>query len=154
MALRLARFNARIDVEDQPHKSAGFLTGVPAPAGAGLLLLPIYLWLASNRQWDRLTDYRLIAAWATAIAFLVISNLATYSWTSLRLRRDMRLVAIVIIAVVGAALVSAPWETLSVVALLYVLSIPFSIASYGRVKRRRAAVAVAAPPTVTIGPEA
>ena len=41
MALRLARFNARIDVEDQPHKSAGFLTGVPAPAGAGLLLLPI-----------------------------------------------------------------------------------------------------------------
>ena len=36
MALRLARFNARIDVEDQPHKSAGFLTGVPAPAGAGL----------------------------------------------------------------------------------------------------------------------
>ena len=28
-ALRLARFNAQIDVEDQPHKSAGFLTGVP-----------------------------------------------------------------------------------------------------------------------------
>ena len=41
MAMRLARFNARIDVEDQPHKSAGFLTGVPAPVGAGLLLLPI-----------------------------------------------------------------------------------------------------------------
>ena len=52
MALRLARFNARIDVEDQPHKSAGFLTGVPAPAGAGLMLLPIYLWLASDGQWD------------------------------------------------------------------------------------------------------
>ena len=42
-ALRLARFNARIDVEDQPHKSAGFLTGVPAPAGAGLAFLPLYL---------------------------------------------------------------------------------------------------------------
>ena len=34
-ALRLARFNAAIDVEEQPHKSAGFLTGVPAPAGRG-----------------------------------------------------------------------------------------------------------------------
>ena len=51
MALRLARFNARIDVEDQPHKSAGFLTGVPAPAGAGMMLLPILLWLASDGHW-------------------------------------------------------------------------------------------------------
>lgn len=152
MAMRLARFNARIDVEDQPHKSAGFLTGVPAPAGAGLLLLPIYLWLASDREWDWLTDYRLIAAWAALIAFLVISSLATYSWTSLRLRRDMRLVAIMGIALVGAALVSAPWETLSVVALIYALSIPFSIASYARVKRQRAAAVAAEPPKVTIGP--
>jgi len=39
-ALRLARFNAQIDVEDQPHKSAGFLTGVPAPVGAGLAFTP------------------------------------------------------------------------------------------------------------------
>ena len=153
MAMRLARFNARIDVEDQPHKSAGFLTGVPAPAGAGLLLLPIYLWLASDREWDWLTDFRLIAVWAAIIAFLVISSLATYSWASLRLRRDMRLVAIMMIALLGAALVSAPWETLSVIALLYALSIPFSIASYARVKRQRAAAAlVAEPPKVTIGP--
>ena len=52
----------------------------------------------------------------------------------------------------GAALVSAPWETLSVVALLYALSIPFSIAAYARVKRRRVAEAAAEPPKVTIGP--
>ena len=44
-ALRLARFNANIDREDQPHKSAGFLTGVPAPAGALLAMTPLYLWL-------------------------------------------------------------------------------------------------------------
>ena len=95
MALRLARFNARIDVEDQPHKSAGFLTGVPAPAGAGLLLLPIFLWLASDRQWTWLQDYRLVAPWAAFIAFLVISSVATFSWGSLRLRRNVRLEAIV-----------------------------------------------------------
>ena len=40
-ALRLARFNAKIDETEQPHKSAGFLTGVPAPAGAGLAMLPM-----------------------------------------------------------------------------------------------------------------
>jgi CDP-diacylglycerol---serine O-phosphatidyltransferase len=141
MALRLARFNARIDVEDQPHKSAGFLTGVPAPAGAALLLLPILLWLASDRQWAWLQDYRLVAPWAAAIAFLVISSLATYSWTSFRLRRRVRLEAIVFIAIVGGALLTAPWETLSVLTLLYLAAIPFSILSYGRVKAQRAAAA-------------
>lgn len=139
MALRLARFNAQIDVEEQPHKSAGFLTGVPAPAGAALLLLPILLWLASNRQFSGLQDYRLVAPWAAAIAFLVISSLATFSWTSFRLRRRVRLEAIVFIAIVGGALLTAPWETLSVLALLYLASIPFSILSYGRVKRQRRA---------------
>lgn len=138
MALRLARFNAQIDVEDQPHKSAGFLTGVPAPAGAALLLLPILLWLASDRQWNWLQDYRLVAPWAAAIAFLVISSLATYSWTSFRLRRRVRLEAIVFIAIVGGALLTAPWETLSVLALLYLAAMPFSILGYARVKAQRA----------------
>lgn len=145
MALRLARFNARIDVEDQPHKSAGYLTGVPAPAGAGLLLLPIILWLASGREWGWLRDHAVVAPWAAFIAFLAISSLATFSWGSLRLRRHVRLEAILLVALVGGALVSAPWETLSVVAILYVLMIPLSVWSYAKVRRRRAASASAAP---------
>jgi CDP-diacylglycerol--serine O-phosphatidyltransferase len=137
MALRLARFNARIDVEDQPHKSAGFLTGVPAPAGAGLLLLPIYLWLASDRQWTWLQDWRLVGPWAAFVAFLVISSLATFSWGSLRIRRNVRLEAIVIIALVGGALISAPWHTMSLAAAIYLVLIPFSMWSYARVRRLR-----------------
>ena len=43
-ALRLARFNAQIDTENQPHKSAGFNTGVPSPAGAAMALLPMMIW--------------------------------------------------------------------------------------------------------------
>ncbi|MDP8994269.1 MAG: phosphatidylcholine/phosphatidylserine synthase [Pseudomonadota bacterium] len=152
MALRLARFNARIDAEEQPHKSAGFLTGVPAPAGAGLLLLPIILWLASREEWDWLRDYRLVAPWAALIAFLAISNLATFSWGSLRLRRHVRFEAIVVIAILGGALVSAPWETLSVVALVYLLMIPLSVWSYAKVKRRRAAAAASAAPSPRSGP--
>ena len=144
MALRLARFNARIDVEDQPHKSAGFLTGVPAPAGAGLLLLPIYLWLVSEQQWVWLQDYWLVAPWAAVVAFLVISSLATFSWGSLRLRRNVRLEAIVIIALVGGALFSAPWQTLSAAAFLYLAMIPFSITSYAKVRRQRSAAAAGA----------
>ena len=143
MALRLARFNARIDVEDQPHKSAGFLTGVPAPAGAGLLLLPIIVWLASGEEWDWLRDLYFVAGWAALIAFLVVSSLATFSWSSLRLRRNVRFEAIVVIVLIGGALISEPWATLSVVGILYLLMIPLSIASYARIRRARAG---AAPP--------
>lgn len=149
MALRLARFNARIDIEDQPHKSAGFLTGVPAPAGAGLLLLPIILWLASGEQWGWLRDRYFVALWAALIAFLIVSSLATFSWSSLRLRRNVRFEAIVVIVLIGGALISEPWTTLSVAGTAYLLSIPFSIASYARVRRLRAS---AAPPLPFVPP--
>jgi CDP-diacylglycerol--serine O-phosphatidyltransferase len=141
MALRLARFNARIDAEDQPHKSAGFLTGVPAPAGAGLILLPVLLWLASNGRWAWLQDYRLVAPWTAFSAFMIISSIATYSLGSLRLRRNVRLEAIILIAILGTALLTVPWETLSLVAIVYLASIPFSVASYAKVRRQRAALA-------------
>lgn len=146
-ALRLARFNASIDVEDQPHKSAGFLTGVPAPAGAGLTLLPLYLWL-----WTGLDIFReayLVAPWAALVAFLMISNVATFSWTSLRLRSHVRIWAIVVVALVGGALFSAPWPTLSVAALIYAALIPFSVIAYAKVKRSRAA---RARPEATVAP--
>jgi CDP-diacylglycerol--serine O-phosphatidyltransferase len=136
-ALRLARFNANIDALDQPHKSAGFLTGIPAPAGAGLTLLPLFLWL-----WIGLDVFHaplLIAPWAALVAFMMVSNLATYSWSSLRLRSHVRFGALVVIALIGAALLTAPWPTLSVAALFYAAMIPFSIASYARIKRQRAA---------------
>jgi CDP-diacylglycerol--serine O-phosphatidyltransferase len=146
-ALRLARFNAQIDSTEQPHKSAGFFTGIPAPAGAGLLMLPMYVWLASGEELFR--QPWLVAPWAALVAFLMVSDLATFSWRSLRLRSHMRLGALVAIALMGAALFSAPWPTLSVLSAVYVLMIPVSILSYSKVRRRRAssAAASAAPPT-------
>ena len=65
-ALRLARFNARIDAAEQPHKSAGFNTGVPAPAGAGLAFVPIYLWLITGNELFR--RWELVMAWTLFIA--------------------------------------------------------------------------------------
>lgn len=140
-ALRLARFNAHIDATEQPHKSAGFLTGVPAPAGAGLALLPLYIWLWSGNTTVR--EPWIVAPWMALVAFLMISSVATYSWSSLRLRRTIRLEAIAGVALLGGALVSAPWATLTVVTIGYLAFIPFSIRSYARVKRQRAAVRAA-----------
>lgn len=138
-ALRLARFNARIDADDQPHKSAGFLTGVPAPAGAGLAFVPIYLWLVTGEELFR--AWYVAMPWVLFIALLMISSIATFGWSSLRVRRSSRLFAIAGIGLLGAALITNPWVTLLAISALYLAMLPLSIASYGRVKRRKAGAA-------------
>ncbi|HWJ38354.1 MAG TPA: phosphatidylcholine/phosphatidylserine synthase [Sphingomicrobium sp.] len=137
-ALRLARFNARLDAAEQPHKSAGFNTGVPAPAGAGLAFVPIYLWLITGE--GHFKAWPGVMAWTLFIAALMISNLPTYSWSSIRIRPAWRLFALAGVALLGAALMVAPWMTLLALAFVYLLMIPAAFASYERVKQRRAAI--------------
>ncbi len=134
-ALRLARFNAAIDAEEQPHKSAGFFTGIPAPAGAGLAFTPLYLWIVTGDELFR--NPALVAPWVVFVAALMISNIATYSWGSVRLRRTIRLEVILAVALVGVALFSEPWITLIGISLVYLLLIPFSIRSYAKVRAAR-----------------
>jgi CDP-diacylglycerol--serine O-phosphatidyltransferase len=138
-ALRLARFNARLDAAEQPHKSAGFNTGVPAPAGAGLAFIPMFLWLVTGNDW--FDSWYVVMPWTLFVALLMISSVPTYSWSSVRIRSSWRLFALAAIALIGAALLTAPWYTLLAVALLYLLMIPVALASYARVKRRRASAA-------------
>jgi CDP-diacylglycerol---serine O-phosphatidyltransferase len=135
-ALRLARFNARLDSAEQPHKSANFNTGVPAPAGAGLAFVPIYLWLITGD--DRFRQWPGVMAWTLFIAALMISSLPTYSWASIRVRPAWRLFALAGVALFGAALIVAPWPTLLALSAAYLVMIPVALSSYAKIKRRRA----------------
>lgn len=132
-ALRLARFNAQIDLDHQPHKSAGFLTGVPAPAGAMLALTPLFFWIWSGD--DIFRSPWVVAPWTALVAILMVSSLATWSAASLKLRERVRFEAVVVLVVIAAAVVSAPWPALSVVALLYLASIPLAMRHYRRIRR-------------------
>jgi CDP-diacylglycerol---serine O-phosphatidyltransferase len=134
--LRLARFNARIDLPDEPRKQAGFLTGVPAPVGAGLGFLPIYLSVASGQPEFR--DPVLVGVWLVAISFLLISNLPTLSWGRMRPRRSVRIEVIAFAGLVVAALLTEPWLTLIGICLVYLLTIPLGLYLYWRVRRRQA----------------
>ena len=138
-ALRLARFNARLDAAEQPHKSAGFNTGVPAPAGAGLAFIPIYLWLITGN--DQFRAWQPVMAWTIFIAALMISSLPTYSWASIRIRQEWRIFVLAGVGVFGTALVTVTWHTLLALAAVYLVTIPFALLSYGRVRRRRATAA-------------
>src|SRR3546814_13540332 len=80
-------------------------------------------------------SFCVVATWAALVAVLMISNVATFSWTSLRLRSHVRMWAIVVIALVGGALFSAPWPTLSLASMLYAALIPASV--YARSEERR-----------------
>lgn len=134
-ALRLARFNARIDTEDQPHKSAGFNTGVPAPAGAGMVLAPLVIWIETGIEW--MQSYWLIAPWMLCVALLMISNIATYSWTSLRIRQPYRFPALALLGLYIAFFVAEPLIAMLLFIACYIAAIPFSIISYSRIRRHR-----------------
>jgi len=151
-ALRLARFNAQIDSTEQPHKSAGFLTGVPAPAGAMLAMVPLYLWLSTDLPIFR-SPY-VVAPWLAFSAILMVSSLATWSGSALKLRQRIRFEAIAVLVVLAAAVVSAPWPSLTVVALIYLATIPFSIRAYRRIRLLREAAPEPSSATAPSVPEA
>lgn len=138
-ALRLARFNAQIDTDEQPHKSAGFLTGIPAPVGAGLAFLPFYLWMATGLDEFRLPWVN--AVWMFVIAFLMISNIATLSWTAIKPRRSVRLELIAFIGLLFAAMLLEPWWTIAVISIGYLALMPWGFIRYSRIRRQRAAAA-------------
>ncbi|MFM2301230.1 MAG: hypothetical protein RLZZ84_966 [Pseudomonadota bacterium] len=135
-ALRLARFNARIDMADEPRKQAGFLTGTPAPVGAGLAFLPLYLWFVSGRSEFR--EPVLVGLWLAGMAFLMISSVPTMSWGKLRPRKSVRLGMLVLVGLVGAAALTEPWWTLIGISVVYLASLPLGMLAYARIKRQRA----------------
>ncbi|MFU7528031.1 CDP-alcohol phosphatidyltransferase family protein [Qipengyuania sp. ASV99] len=139
-ALRLARFNARIDVENQPHQSAGFLTGVPAPVGAGLAFTPCYLWIETGLPIFR--DPILLSIWISVIAVLLISNMATLSWAAIRPRRDIRLPLLAFAALGFAGMLLEPWWALTAISAVYLALMPYGLFKYGKIKRRRARAAI------------
>ena len=135
-ALRLARFNARIDLADEPRKTAGFYTGVPAPVGAGLVFLPLYLWFVTDNAQFR--EPVLVGAWLVAMAFLMISAVPTLTWGKLRLRKNFRLEALLLFGLVGAALLTETWWTLIGICAVYLALLPVGWIAYARIKRQRA----------------
>lgn len=132
--LRLARFNSRLDMLDQPHKSAGFLTGVPAPLGAGLAFLPMYLWIATTRP--EFANPVVVSLWMVLNAFLMISSIPTLGWSRLRPPNSLRLGVLALVGLTVAALLTETWYTLVAISLVYLVLLPVGLVTYARVRRQ------------------
>jgi CDP-diacylglycerol--serine O-phosphatidyltransferase len=142
MGLRLARFNAALDDPNKPAYAENFFTGVPAPAGALCVLLPIYLSLLGAPA----LPATVIALYVLAIAFLLVSRLPVFSGKKFgaRVPREMVLPVIVVVILVIALLIGYPWHVLSAGTLLFLCSLPVGYMSYRDHERRAAEAAGAA----------
>ena len=136
-ALRLARFNVALDeAEKQPLWKKNYFSGIPAPAGAITVLLPVYLYFMG---FEGILIFRpLILIYTLAIALLMVSTIPTFSGKLLgaRIDRDYVLPVFIGTIVISALLFTYNWTMLVICALAYLGTIPYSWLTYRRQQDR------------------
>jgi CDP-diacylglycerol--serine O-phosphatidyltransferase len=139
--LRLARFNVMIDEPNRPVWAGNFFTGIPAPAGAITVLLPIYLALLGMPT-------GLVVVWVTffytlLIALLMVSRLPVFSGKRVgkRVPPELVLPVFVVVVLFFALLISYPWEVLTIGTLAYLACLPLGWWSHREYQRKDAAAA-------------
>jgi CDP-diacylglycerol--serine O-phosphatidyltransferase len=140
--LRLARFNTMIGQADLPPYAYNFFTGIPAPAAAGLVIVPM---VASFEFGPELFARPVVATiFLAGVSFLMVSTIPTFSFKKVRVPTAWVLPMLIVVGVLAAFLVTEPWLTLTVIGLAYIGLIPFSIRAFHRLKREAEKVAAAA----------
>ncbi|NLG90774.1 MAG: phosphatidylcholine/phosphatidylserine synthase [Acetobacter sp.] len=141
MALRLARFNANLDGEHhQPKYASNFFTGVPAPAGAGLALFPLFLGLEAQKlgiDWlYRLTRLPWIPTLTLAsTGLLLVSTLPVWSFKNFKVPAQYVLPLMLGTGLYAVVLVADPWAALAAAGVIYVFLLPLSRLSFLRLKK-------------------
>jgi len=152
--LRLARFNVMVDDPNKPAWAAKFFTGIPAPAGAITVLLPIYIYFLGV---PRLPGTALLTFLYTfAIAVLMVSRLPVFSGKRVgkRISPEMVLPVFVTVVLFFALLISYPWVVLTIGTVCYLATLPVGYLSYRRHERKDAAAASAATSSAPAGAHA
>lgn len=135
-ALRLARFNSRLGATDLPPWAFNYFTGVPAPAGAGLAMLPMMI---SFETGPGVVDHPLLVGlWTIMVAVLMVSTWPTFSLKGMRIPQKYVVPMLACVGLIAASLVSAPWPTLAGVVIVYLVSLPFSLRQFRALQREAA----------------
>ncbi|HQT63313.1 MAG TPA: phosphatidylcholine/phosphatidylserine synthase [Acidocella sp.] len=137
MALRLARFNAALETAPPAAFAYNFFTGVPAPAGAGLALFPLFLGLEADKAhliWLRATvGYPLITGSVlVAVALLCVSTLPVWSFKNFKVPTANVLPLLLGVVIFAAILIADPYAAGALLGIAYVAMLPFSRRSYRR----------------------
>lgn len=127
-ALRLARFNTMLESPDDVGLGSRYFIGVPAPAGAGIAILPLLLDFQLGMDIFR-TPF-ISAIFVAGAAFLMVSQVHTYSPKRIAVRRELIIPAMLCVGLFTAFLASYLWGTIAIASVLYLISIPFSQRRY------------------------
>jgi len=128
--LRLARFNTNIG--KLPPYAFNYFTGVPAPAGAGLALLPMIATFAYDLP--ILREPVPVAVWSAVVAVLMVSSVPTFSIKKVKVPHAAIVPVLAAVALLAAGLAAAPWLTLTSVGIIYIISFGASVMTYRRLK--------------------
>ncbi len=147
-SLRLARFNASLDIgvgKPKPAYAYNFFTGVPAPAGAGCALFPLFAGLAFG-EWgwagtaEVIRHPVLAGTVLVVVGGLMVSTLPTWSFKNFKVPREAVLPLLLGVGLYVALLVAEPWAALAAAGVIYLGMLPFSARSYLRLKREAEAL--------------
>lgn len=135
-ALRLARFNTMLDDPDKPAWHNNFFVGMPAPAGAIIGLLPLYLHLSADVPPGLRVPVSVEIAYVILIALLMASRIPHFSGKRIgRIPREYFMVVLFGIAAALLLLATFPMEMMIVLSLCYMSTIPFAVRRYQRYER-------------------
>jgi len=140
-ALRLARFNTMSEIDPRPVWARKFFMGVPAPCGAGLILLPLIVQLQFPQLSNMPSWTPLIGVWVILVGGLMVSKLPTLSTKQFKLPAVSTVPLLIVAVLFLAALIHMPWATLMVMGTMYALSIPVGFQKYFSLKRQNAKTA-------------
>jgi CDP-diacylglycerol---serine O-phosphatidyltransferase len=129
-ALRLARFNTMLEDHSLPVWTKSFFTGVPAPAGAGLAILPLIIFLQFGEGFK--PPSTVLALWVIVVGGLMVSRLPTLSMKGRRIAPVLVAPVMAGVCVLIAMLVTNPWLTLSAMGSLYFILLPYGWYNYRR----------------------
>jgi len=124
-AIRLARFNVESVRDEGATKGNPYFTGLPTPAAACMMLLPLLVSFQWNGELVR-------EPWVSGIfiavtSVLMVSRVPTPSIKYMKLQRQHRVLAVIACTILAGLLIAWPWATLTIGLLIYVASIPFAI---------------------------
>ncbi len=127
MVLRLARFNTLLEVDDTPGYASEFFTGVPAPAGALIVLTPI----AAYQEWGDgwWASFYVVCGWTVFTAALAVSRVPTLALKTVSVPPRMAAALLILVALAAAALITFPLVLLMVLVAIYLAHIPFAVRS-------------------------
>lgn len=139
MALRLARFNAALESAPRPAYAQSFFTGVPAPAGAGLVLFPMFFAMEADQLgWVRAEAVAhnplFVAGMLAGTSFLCVSTLPVWSFKNFKVPSAYVLPLLLGTGMMAAVLLADPWAGLAGMGLIYLGMLPFSLRSFRRLR--------------------